>query len=459
MKKHIVVLGAGESGVGAAILARQKGHSVFVSDQGKIREKYRSLLLMNEIPYEEEKHTGERILEADEVIKSPGIPESSGLIQRIRSAGIPVAGEIEFAGRYCCGKKICITGSNGKTTTTLLTGHILEKAGLDVSIAGNVGSGFAMQLAGGDHDYWVLEISSFQLDDMYDFHAEIAILMNITPDHLDRYGYQFSNYIDSKFRIIRNQTEEDAFIFCLDDEVISSEILNRAIPARTYSFSVLQQMKGEGGWLKRPLQVTLSDAEKKTNAIIINTNNQLFTMTLESLALQGRHNIYNSLAAGIATRILDLRKEIVKESLSDFQQVEHRLEFVAKVHGIEFINDSKATNVNSAWYALESINRPIIWIAGGTDKGNDYTMLYEMVKKKVKAIVCLGKENQKIIDAFKDIVELIVETRSAQKAVEVAYQLGNPGDVVLLSPACASFDLFENYEDRGRQFKEEVRKL
>jgi len=459
LKKNIVVVGAGESGAGAALLARQKGHSVFVSDQGIIREKYKTLLKVNGIPYEEDKHTLERILEADEVIKSPGIPESSALIRRIRQAGIPVTGEIEFAGRYCTGKKICITGSNGKTTTTLLTGHILKKAGLDVAIAGNVGSGFAMQLAGGDHAFWVLEISSFQLDDLNDFRAEIAVLMNITPDHLDRYDYLFSNYTDSKFRITRNQTAEDAFIYCLDDGVITSEIPRRAIMARKYPFSVLQKPPDQGGWLERPLQVTSSRTGKKENAIIINTHNELFTMTLESLALQGRHNIYNSLAAGIATRLLDLRKEIVKESLSDFQQVEHRLEFVAKVHGIEFINDSKATNVNSAWYALESINRPIIWIAGGTDKGNNYSMLCEMVKAKVKAIVCLGKDNQKIIDAFKDIVELIVETRSANKAVEVAYRLGIPGDVVLLSPACASFDLFENYEDRGRQFKEEVRRL
>ncbi|MBP6977586.1 MAG: UDP-N-acetylmuramoyl-L-alanine--D-glutamate ligase [Lentimicrobiaceae bacterium] len=455
----MVVLGAGESGVGAAALAKQKGLLVFVSDQGRIRDQYKNVLLFHEIPFEENGHTLERILEADEVIKSPGIPESSGLIQRIRARGIPVIGEIEFAGRYCHGTKICITGSNGKTTTTLLTGHILRKAGLDVAVAGNVGSGFAMQLAGGDHDYWVLEISSFQLDDMYDFKAEIAILTNITPDHLDRYGYQFSNYKDSKFRIIRNQTVDDAFIYCLDDGVITEEMRHRVIPAEKYPFSVHRKPDSQGGWLLIPLQDATSGGEKIENTMIINTHNELFTMTLESLALQGRHNIYNSLAAGIASRILDLRKEIVKESLSDFQQIEHRLEFVAKVHGIEFINDSKATNINSAWFALESINRPIIWIAGGTDKGNDYTMLYEMVKTKVKAIVCLGKDNQKIIDAFKDIVELIVETRSAKKAVEVAYRLGIPGDVVLLSPACASFDLFENYEDRGRQFKEEVRKL
>jgi UDP-N-acetylmuramoylalanine--D-glutamate ligase len=287
----------------------------------------------------------------------------------------------------------------------------------------------------------------------------MAILMNITPDHLDRYDYQFSNYIDSKFRIIRNQTSEDAFIYCLDDEVIRKEMEEREIVSDKYPFSILRSGEGQGGWLERPLGISSGEMKKEPNAIVIYTHNEPFTMTLESLALQGRHNIYNSLAAGIATRILDLRKEIVKESLSDFQQIEHRLEFVAKVHGIEFINDSKATNVNSAWYALESINRPIIWIAGGTDKGNDYSMLYDLVRKKVKAIVCLGKDNQKIINAFSGIVGTIVETHSARRAVEVAYQMGSHGDVVLLSPACASFDLFTNYEDRGRQFKEAVRRL
>lgn len=456
---NIVVLGAGESGVGAAVLANTKGHQVFVSDSGRIQDKYRGILLAHHIEFEEGKHDTDRIRTADEVIKSPGIPENSDLVRNIRNAGIPVTGEIEFAARYCKGKKICITGSNGKTTTTLLTGHILNKAGLDVAVAGNVGSGFAMEIARGDHDYWVLEISSFQLDDMYDFKADIAILMNITPDHLDRYDYQFSRYIDSKFRIIRNQTPKDAFIFCQDDEVIKREMDQRRIVSSRYPFTILERGAGQGGWLEEPLTESSAAMNKKSNAIVIYTHNEPFTMTLESLALQGRHNIYNSLAAGIASRILDLRKEIVKESLSDFQQIEHRLEFVAKVHGIEFINDSKATNVNSTWYALESVDRPIIWIAGGTDKGNDYSMLFDLVRKKVKAIVCLGRDNQKIIDAFTGIVETIVETHSAGKAVEAAYQMGSHGDVVLLSPACASFDLFNNYEDRGRQFKEEVRRL
>ena len=457
--KNIVVLGAGESGVGAAVLAKKMGHPVFVSDRGTIRETYRNLLLHHEIEFEEGKHDAARIQKAGEVIKSPGIPESTDMIRELRQAGVRVTGEIEFAARYCRGKKICITGSNGKTTTTLLTGHIMKRAGLDVVVAGNVGTSFAMEVARGDHDFWVLEISSFQLDNMYDFRADIAILMNITPDHLDRYDHQFSRYTDSKFRIIRNQTPKDAFIYCLDDEVIRAEMDKRVITAEKYPFSILRSGEGQGGWLERPFGLSSGESEKGSNAIVINSHNEPFTMTLESLALQGRHNIYNSLAAGIATRILDLRKEIVKESLSDFQQIEHRLEFVAKVHGIEFINDSKATNVNSAWYALESIDRPIIWIAGGTDKGNDYSMLYDLVRKKVKAIVCLGKDNQKIIHAFGGIVKTIVETRSAGKAVEAAYQMASHGDVVLLSPACASFDLFNNYEDRGRQFKEEVRRL
>ncbi|MDD5506877.1 MAG: UDP-N-acetylmuramoyl-L-alanine--D-glutamate ligase [Bacteroidales bacterium] len=458
-EKNIVVLGAGESGVGAAVLAKKMGHRVFVSDRGTIRENYRNLLLQHDIEFEEGKHDAGRIRKADELIKSPGIPDVTGMIQELRKTDIPVTGEIEFAARYCSGRKICITGSNGKTTTTLLTGHILKKAGLDVAVAGNVGTSFAMELAQGDHAFWVLEISSFQLDNMYDFRADIAILMNITPDHLDRYDHQFSRYVDSKFRIVRNQKPNDAFIYCLDDQVIRAEMDKREIAADKYSFTILRSGEGPGGWLERPLGISSGERNEKSNAIVINVHNEPFTMTLESLALQGRHNIYNSLAAGIASRILDLRKEIVKESLSDFQQIEHRLEFVAKVHGVEFINDSKATNVNSVWYALESIDRPIIWIAGGTDKGNDYSMLYELVRKKVKAIVCLGLDNQKIIQAFGGIVKTIAETRSARKAVEAAYQLASHGDVVLLSPACASFDLFNNYEDRGRQFKEEVRRL
>lgn len=457
--KKVVVLGAGESGAGAAVLAKSKDCEVWVSDAGKIQEKYRNVLLFHEIAFEEGTHSDYRILQADEIIKSPGIPENAPIVRKVMEAGIPVIGEIEFAGRYCRGKKICITGSNGKTTTTLLTGHILKKAGLDVAVAGNVGSSFAMQVAKEDHAYYVLEISSFQLDNMIGFKADIAVLMNITPDHLDRYGYVFDNYVDAKFRITQNQTTADAFIYCADDEVIQRELERRNIPAERYPFSIFQQVQGQGGWLEHPLKRKHSRKKKKENRLVIYVHNEPLTMTLESLALQGRHNIYNSLAAGIAARILDLRKDVVKDSLTDFQQVEHRLEFVAKVHGIEFINDSKATNVNSTWFALESFDKPIIWIAGGIDKGNDYSMLFEMVRKKVRAIVCLGAENQKIIQAFSDKVGTIVETRSAQTAVEVAYQLGRPGDVVLLSPACASFDLFNNYEDRGVQFKEAVRTL
>jgi UDP-N-acetylmuramoylalanine--D-glutamate ligase len=456
--EQIVVLGAGESGVGAAVLASQKGKRVFVSDAGTIRKPYKEVLLHHRIEFEEGNHSVGRVLEADEIIKSPGIPGNAPLISQIRAKGIPVISEIEFAGRYTRGKTICITGSNGKTTTTLLTGHILKKAGLDVVVAGNVGASFAMAVSQGEHEYYVLEISSFQMDDTFDFRADIAILMNITPDHLDRYDHQFDRYADSKFRIIRNQTEKDAFIYCYDDDVIRKEISKREIVAQQYPFSIYEQLK-TGAWLEIPLQPTGPANPDKTNSLVIEIHNETFKMTLESLALQGRHNIYNSMAAGVAARILDLRKNVVKESLSDFQNIEHRLEFIAKVHGIEFINDSKATNVNSTWYALESVNKPIIWIAGGIDKGNDYSMLEKLVMQKVKAIVCLGVSNEQIIRAFSGLVGTIVETQSAFSAVEMAYRLAKAGDVVLLSPACASFDLFTNYEDRGRQFKEAVMRI
>jgi UDP-N-acetylmuramoylalanine--D-glutamate ligase len=455
--KRIVILGAGESGIGAAILARKIGHDVFISDNGSIQEKYKNVLLHANIPFEEQRHSQEIILEADEVIKSPGIPENIPVITEIKKLGIPVISEIEFASRYTTARKICITGSNGKTTTTLLTGHILKKAGLNVCVAGNVGNSFAMQVATGNYDYYVLEISSFQLDGMWDFKAEVAVLMNITPDHLDRYNYNFQQYIDAKFRITRNQTEHDAFIYCADDEVIEAELMKRRIVSRRYPFSVLKSISGEGGCLERPF--SSGDKNYYDNKLRIDITSQIFEMTLENLALQGRHNIYNSLAAGIAARVLDLRKEVIKESLSDFQNIEHRLEYVAKIHGIEFINDSKATNVNSTWYALESINKPIIWIAGGIDKGNDYLQLRELVKARVKAIVCMGLDNKKIIDAFSDLVPVIYETHSAEEAVNTAYSEGIQGDVVLLSPACASFDLFNNYEDRGRKFKTAVRNL
>lgn len=446
MSHKIAILGAGESGVGAAILAQKKGIETFLSDSGKIKEKYVQVLSNTGIAYEEGKHSADRILSADEIVKSPGIPDTAPLIKQVVAKGIPVISEIEFAARYTNAKKICITGSNGKTTTTLLTYHILKNAGLNVGLAGNVGKSFAQQVAENDFDWYVLEISSFQLDNMYDFKAEIAILTNITPDHLDRYNHDFSLYTDSKFRIIRNQTGIDTFIYNLDDEVTVAELTRRNITARQYPFSYAC-IPG------------VTAAFVNENKLTITINNDPFTMTLEELALQGRHNIYNSMAASIAARLTDIRKESIKQSLSDFQNVEHRLEHVARIHGIDFINDSKATNVNSTWFALESVDKPAIWIAGGVDKGNDYSKLFDLVKAKVKVLICLGVDNTPIIEAFADKVGAIYETRSAEQAVMLAYTIAKTGDVVLLSPACASFDLFENYEDRGEQFKKAVRGL
>ena len=446
MSRKLSILGAGESGTGAAILAKKQGYEVFVSDKGKIKENYSDVLLKAGIAFEQGNHTESRILESELIIKSPGIPDTVPLVKKALEKGIPVISEIEFAARYTKARKICITGSNGKTTTTLLTWHILKNAGFNAGLGGNVGKSFAWQVAENDYDWYVLEISSFQLDNMYEFKADIAILTNITPDHLDRYDYKFSNYVDSKFRICRNQDENDAFIFCMDDEVSAAEVLKRDLKARQYPISASADFIEEGAFLK--------------NGIIhINLHNDLFTMTLEELALQGRHNLYNSMAAGIAARLVDIRKESIRQSLSDFQNVDHRLEYVAKVHGMEFINDSKATNVNSTWFALESIDKPVIWIAGGVDKGNDYSKLYEMVAKKVKSLICLGSDNSTIIEAFSDKVKSLYDTHSIEQAVLVAYSIGKPGDIVLLSPACASFDLFENYEDRGNQFKKAVKSL
>jgi UDP-N-acetylmuramoylalanine--D-glutamate ligase len=368
------------------------------------------------------------------------------LVQKIKARQIPVLSDIEFAARYTRARKICITGSNGKTTTTLLIYHILKNAGINVGLAGNVGESFAMQVATNNFDWYVLEISSFQLDSMYDFKADIAILTNITPDHLDRYEYKFENYINSKFRITQNQTPDDAFIYCLDDEVSFTEVNRRNLKAQIYTTTCQQGN-------------TKANAYCIENKILININNNPFTMTLEELALQGKHNVYNSMAASLASKLVDIRKESIRQSLSDFENIEHRLEFVARIHGIDFINDSKATNVNSTWYALETADAPIIWIAGGIDKGNDYTKLTELVKQKVKALICLGVDNTKLIELFADKVEAIYETQSAEQAVLTAYTIGKKGDTVLLSPACASFDLFENYEDRGNKFKQSVRNL
>lgn len=447
MSKRIVILGSGESGVGSAILAKQKGHDVFVSDKGIIQEKFKQPLVEHKINFEEGKHSEEFILNANEVIKSPGIPEKAEMVKKIREKNIPVISEIEFAGRYTNAKKICVTGSNGKTTTTLLTYHMLKKAGYNVGLGGNVGKSFAYQVATQNFDYYVLELSSFQLDDMYDFKADVAVLLNITPDHLDRYDYKFENYTRSKFRITQNQTQHDAFVYCADDAVMKTFMENNEIKAEKVPFSIKSKIEGNGAYLNE-------------NQITINYKNQNpLIMTIEQLALAGKHNVYNSMAASLAARIVDVRKETIRESLQDFQNIEHRLEFVATVNGVEFINDSKATNVNSAWYALESMNKPVIWICGGQDKGNDYDELTELVKAKVKAIVCLGVDNKKIVKAFKGTVESITETKTAQEAVHAAYQLAKKGEVVLLSPACASFDLFKSYEDRGMQFKGAVRSL
>ncbi len=442
--KIVVILGAGESGTGAAILAKVKGAKTFVSDFGTIKESFQAELDEHHIEWEQGTHSMERILEAELVIKSPGIPEKAPVMKAIREKGIKVISEIEFAGYFTTAKKVCITGSNGKTTTTMLIHHMLKKAGMKVGLAGNVGYSFAKQVALENNEIYVLELSSFQLDDMEDFKAEIAILTNITPDHLDRYEYNMQLYVNSKFRILNNQTAADYFIYNADDPIITAEMEKRSVPAKKLPFSLTREFE-EGAYA----------ANKQ---LIINFNSQ-FTMSIHELALKGKHNTQNSLASGLTGRILDIRKEIVRESLSDFVNVEHRLEFVAKVCGIEFINDSKATNVNSTWFALESMEQPTVWIVGGVDKGNDYSELLDLVKEKVKAIICLGKDNQKIIDTFTGHVETIVEAGSAMEAVAYGYRLAKKDETVLLSPACASFDLFENYEDRGNQFKEAVRSL
>jgi len=445
MSKKVVILGAAESGVGAAILARKQGFDVFVSDLGAIKEKYRKELNDRQFTFEEGQHSEEIILNADIVIKSPGIPDKAPLIKKLKEKGIPVISEIEFGGRYTSAKKICISGSNGKTTTTLLTYHILQKAGYNVGLAGNVGQSFAWQVAEKDFDYYVIELSSFQLDGMVEFKADIAILLNITPDHLDRYEYKMQNYIDSKFRIIQNQTAEDILIWCSDDPVLKIEMAKRKVAAKCIPFGLgLPPDEGAG----------IID-----NKLIINWKQNIFTMSILDIALQGNHNTYNSMAAGISGMAVNIRNETIRESMADFKGVEHRLERFLKVHGIEFINDSKATNINSTWYALESMSQPTVWIVGGIDKGNDYSQLTELVKKKVKAIVCLGVDNSKILEAFKHVGIDMIETQSMEDAVRSAYYLAKNGDTVLLSPACASFDLFENYEDRGYQFKNAVKEL
>jgi UDP-N-acetylmuramoylalanine--D-glutamate ligase len=445
MDKRIVILGAGESGTGAAVLAKSKGFEVFVSDLGKIKPAYKEILFNYEIDWEEEQHTERSILNADEVIKSPGISDKADIIQLIQKKKIPVISEIEFAGRYTTAKKICITGSNGKTTTTSLLHHMLRRAGLNCGLAGNVGKSFAMQVATKNYDYYVIELSSFQLDGMFEFKPDISILLNITPDHLDRYGYNMQNYVDSKFRVTQNLSEDDYFIYCSDDEITISELEKIVLRAKQLEFS--QEKKVKQG------------AHIENGNMVIKVNDDEMTIPLSELSLKGKHNTYNSMAASIASRVLDIKKEIIRECLQDFTGVEHRLERFIKVHGIEFINDSKATNVNSTWYALECMTSPTIWILGGVDKGNDYSSLVPLVKEKVKAIVCLGVDNSKIHAAFKGIVDVIEDATTMKEAVLKAYKQGEKEDVVLLSPCCASFDLFKNYEDRGDQFKECVREL
>ncbi|NLO70595.1 MAG: UDP-N-acetylmuramoyl-L-alanine--D-glutamate ligase [Porphyromonadaceae bacterium] len=445
VRRHISILGAGESGVGAAVLAKKQGFEVFVSDYGVIKQENKDILDKYNIQWEEKQHTEEMILKADEVIKSPGISDKTPIVKKIAEKGIPIISEIEFAGRYTDARMICITGSNGKTTTTMLTYHILKNSGLNVGLAGNVGNSLAMQVAEYNYDYYVVELSSFQLDGMTKFKADIAILLNITPDHLDRYDYNFQNYIDSKFRIVQNQTEKDAFIFWSGDKVIQEELKKRKIKSTLYPFSLEKTEK--------------SKAFIENNQLVINTLNNSLIMPTTKLSLKGIHNTYNSMAAALAASVINIRKKSIRLSLQDFHQVEHRLEYVATVRNVVYINDSKATNVNSCWYALQSIQSPVVLILGGTDKGNDYSEIEELVKEKVTALIFLGADNSRLHAFFDGKVEKIVDVKSMEECVKTAYELADPGETVLLSPCCASFDLFKNYEDRGDQFKKYVRNL
>ena len=444
-KQRIVVLGGGESGVGGAILAKKKGFDVFLSDFSEIQPKYKTMLIENGIEFEEKQHTEEKILNAREVIKSPGISETAPIIKKIKEKGIHIISEIEFAGRYTNAKMICITGSNGKTTTTMLIYHILKNAGLNVGLAGNVGDSLALQVANKNYDYFVVELSSFQLDNMYDFKADIAILLNITPDHLDRYEYNFKYYIDSKFRIIQNQTPSDIFIYWSECPTIKEELEKRNINSTRLPFDYEKREK--------------NNAYIENGELVINTANNTFRMPIGELALEGRHNIHNSMSAGLAANALNIKNDKIREALSNFEGVEHRLEYVASVRGIKFINDSKATNVNSCWYAVQSVKTPLVLILGGTDKGNDYSELDNIVREKVHTIVCLGADNEKLLKHFSGKVRNIYDTHSMKEAVNIAYKSANKEETVLLSPCCASFDLFENYEDRGRKFKNAVKQL
>uniref|UniRef100_UPI004029EB3A UDP-N-acetylmuramoyl-L-alanine--D-glutamate ligase n=1 Tax=Phocaeicola coprophilus TaxID=387090 RepID=UPI004029EB3A len=444
MAKRIVILGAGESGAGAAVLAKKQGFDTFVSDMSQIKDKYKKMLDERDIPWEEGHHTESLILNADEVIKSPGIPNDAPLILKLKGQGTPIISEIEFAGRYTQAKMICITGSNGKTTTTSLIYHIFKKAGLNVGLAGNIGQSLAFQVAECNYDYYVIELSSFQLDNMYKFHANIAVLMNITPDHLDRYGYQMQNYVDAKFRIIQNQTDADAFIFWNDDPVIQRELHKYGIHGHYYPFAE-----------KREEGLAAFVEENK----VYFTEPIAFNMEQEELALTGTHNLFNSMAAGISANIAGIRKECIREALNDFKGVEHRLEKVCRVRGVEYINDSKATNVNSCWYALQSMKTKTVLILGGKDKGNDYNEIADLVREKCSGLIFMGLHNEKLHDFFDSFGLPIVDVQSMKDAVDAAYQMAKKGETVLLSPCCASFDLFKSYEDRGDQFKKYVREL
>ena len=443
--QRLVILGGGESGVGTAILGQQKGYDVFVSDFGKIKDNYKEVLTNNGIDWEEESHSENKILNADVVMKSPGIPDKSPIVKKILEKKIPVISEIEFVAPFTKAKTIGITGSNGKTTTTMLTYHILKSAGLNVGLAGNIGKSFAWQVAQEQFDYYVLELSSFQLDGVFKYKPDIAILTNISPDHLDRYDYKYENYIASKFRITMNQTENDYLIYDADDEAISEWLKKNTTKAQLIPFSVNRKLE-KGAYLNN-------------NKMEVNINEEEFIMETEYIALEGKHNMKNAMAATSVAKLLHIRKETIRESLSNFQGVEHRLEKVLKIQNVQYINDSKATNVNAAFFALDSMNVSTVWIVGGVDKGNDYSELMALVHEKVKAIICLGVDNKKIIDAFGNVVDVMIEVDSMNDAVKMAQRIAEKGDAVLLSPACASFDLFQNYEDRGRQFKEAVRNL
>lgn len=442
---RLVILGGGESGVGTAILGKKKGYDVFLSDSGKIKNHYKEVLIINEIEWEEEQHTHDNIINADVVMKSPGIPDKATIVKLLREKNIPVISEIEFAAQFIDVPTIGITGSNGKTTTTMLTHYLIKQGGLNVGLAGNVGKSFAWQAAENKHEAYVLELSSFQLDGIVNYAPHIAVITNISPDHLDRYNYDYQLYIEAKFRICMNQGETDYLIYDADDEAITKWLEKNTIKAKKIPFSLNRKFE-EGMFIK-------------DNTIITNINNEQFTMPINELSLEGKHNVKNAMAATAVAQLMRIRKETIRESLSNFQGVEHRLEKVLKIQNVQYINDSKATNTNATFFALESINTPTVWIVGGVDKGNDYDELMPLVREKVKAIVCLGVDNKKIINAFNNVVDVMVETTNMQEAVKMAQKLAEKGDTVLLSPACASFDLFENYEERGKQFKNAVQNL